>query len=112
MTRQLNGTRIIRYLLKRMLAAVDLDHQLARGTGEIHHALPDRMLAPELPGAASRAQGMPQALLRVGGAAAQAAGNHRALFQLPHLTPALSAPPGRRGGKVTPFILTMRERDG
>jgi hypothetical protein len=96
MARQLHGPRRVGFLREGVLAAIDLDCEFPRRAGEVHDALSHRMLAAEFPRLAFGAERVRQALLRIGGLAAQAAGRDGSITRRhwPHLTPALSAPQG------------------
>ena len=84
-----------------MLAAIELDHQLVRGTREIGDAAADRMLPPELPFRQPFSQGSPDNQLDVRGIAAKPSRSQRSSPQRqrqgPHLTLTLSAPGGGEG---------------
>src|SRR5579862_5714473 len=74
---QLGGARRVGLPMRGVLAAVELDRQLQRGTGEVDDTPADRMLPPELPRQGARPEGQPEALFDVGGVAAKPACQRR-----------------------------------
>ncbi len=97
-TRDLPSAGCVFFLLLGVLATVELDRELAAGTGEIDDMRSDRMLPPKAVLARELAQSQPHRLLGFRRSPPQPPGNPGPPFQRQVMLPiSLSAPQGRRG---------------
>jgi len=100
-TRKLGGAPIIGLDALAVLAAVELDDQLACGTSEVGDALSDGMPPAKFPKRDTFAQGSPEHLFDIRGVSSQAPRGRCSRFQghqKPHLTPPLRPNGAERGG--------------
>jgi hypothetical protein len=111
MRRKLGTAPLVCRHLLAMLAAIEFDHQLARGTGKVGDASADRMLTTKLPWRKALAQATPQHSFDIRGISAEAprdlcSRSHR--HRCPHLILTFSAPKGGEG-ITTPLTATKRD---
>ena len=104
-TGHLGTARGVGVLLFAMLPAIELDHELSRGTREIGGAPADRVLPTEFPRRNLVPESVPQNPLDIGGIAAKPPRNERLRAQRhyresPPPPPDPLRPPGRRGRPV------------
>jgi hypothetical protein len=97
-TRDLQGAGCVFVRLLRVLAAVEVNRELATGTGEVDDIRSDRMLPPKAVLARKLAQSQPHLLLGFRRSPPQPPCNPGPPFQPQAMLPtSLSAPEGRRG---------------
>jgi hypothetical protein len=92
-TCDLQGASGVFFLLLRMLAAVEFNHKLASGTGEIDDVRSNRMLPPKAVLGWKLAQSQPHFLFGFGTSPPQSSSKQRSPFQWQPMSPYLPLGP-------------------